>query len=1135
MASLLLLIISIFIVPFSLPSHESSVNTIKITNSSQLVQYLCHSTFKTDLQLVLISPSIYRITDNESLCEVRVHGIIYIMGTSHHTVIHCNSTIGFVFNSYSVIIYSVTIKNCGAPLHKLNVSFILPIINKEMSFSYIHYTAIFINSKVNITSSNFYFSDCNNGGGLFIYYSDHQEDNKANLTSVDVANSRVNQICDNHNAVSGLTLLYTQKNFHVKTKVHSLKINATVLIVSLYATTETVIDKSIFSGHHNGLVFYGKISHIIDPVNVSLVIKSTFFSSNRNTSPIKINVTSVVPLTIVLTNIFFANNTHSNGPCMYAVENTDKNTANLTISMSNVSAIYNSLTDSSDAQLNFGLLIFQGKIILYLFNGLYCSNYGSVFGLYYGVTLIMTGKLIFKDNVAQNGAALILHHSNLILNGTNSQFLNNTALEKGGAIYADNANISILMTTNNKVNFTNNAAFMSGNSIYAYPIENKTTLERFNFTHITNNHLHNVSTAPVRIIPCEQQHDYKHVYAGEKITIMIKALDQWNRSVFNYVFITVAKASSVGKPYSQFLSSDWHIPLIDYYQIIEERKDNTCTALNLTLLTGEDKENTGVILVSASDQYPKLRHKHKINLKPCPIGFENTHDICHCDALIGSATNGNCYITNKTIISHNIFWIGNYYTDNGPLLAYSKYCPITYCSIRDRFSGRTTIKVTDTNEFKIVTTDGAVTDICEGNRGGVLCGKCVNGTSVVFGSDKCHVCNNNWWLLSLLLYAIVGPLLIYLLHALKLTITTGTLNGIIFYAQAANCGLLDFIVYSTYYHNGILLKLSAKIVTAFLAFLNLENGYPFCLYNGMTTLVKSFFTLLFVVYLLLLVLLVIILSRYSTRLSNHIANSSVQVLVTVVHLSFYHLMDTIIKVFSSTEVYTKNFGTIHVWSLDGSVGFLSKEHVTLIIFTLVIVIALLLPYIVIVLGGRLLLKYCDKLRPVYEAIHGPYKEKNNYWFTARLLLLIAINIIYISLQSINVKFIILFTSVLLILFTVAQVHIKPFKNKFINRLDLFVMVLFLFQYIFSWYAIINDDKSWYYIWAFIVSAFLLFTIFIAIIIGHILWVTGKWHKIKLLFRRQMSCGILRQVRGSRAGYDESYYGSCHIREPVLDI
>ena len=34
-----------------------------------------------------------------------------------------------------------------------------------------------------------------------------------------------------------------------------------------------------------------------------------------------------------------------------------------------------------------------------------------------------------------------------------------------------------------------------------------------------------------------------------------------------------------------------------------------------------------------------------------------------------------------------------------------------------------------------------------------------------------------------------GPLLIFLLFKLQLTMTIGTLNGIIFYAQAANAGM----------------------------------------------------------------------------------------------------------------------------------------------------------------------------------------------------------------------------------------------------------------------------------------------------------------------------------------------------------
>ena len=39
-------------------------------------------------------------------------------------------------------------------------------------------------------------------------------------------------------------------------------------------------------------------------------------------------------------------------------------------------------------------------------------------------------------------------------------------------------------------------------------------------------------------------------------------------------------------------------------------------------------------------------------------------------------------------------------------------------------------------------------------------------------------------LLTIILYALAGPLLIYVLYVLKLTLASGTMNGIIFYAQA---------------------------------------------------------------------------------------------------------------------------------------------------------------------------------------------------------------------------------------------------------------------------------------------------------------------------------------------------------------
>ena len=58
----------------------------------------------------------------------------------------------------------------------------------------------------------------------------------------------------------------------------------------------------------------------------------------------------------------------------------------------------------------------------------------------------------------------------------------------------------------------------------------------------------------------------------------------------------------------------------------------------------------------------------------------------------------------------------------------------------------------------------------------------VDVVRVVFGSTECQHCSNTW-IASIGIYLVAGPLLIYLLFALRLTITTGTLNGIIFCAQ----------------------------------------------------------------------------------------------------------------------------------------------------------------------------------------------------------------------------------------------------------------------------------------------------------------------------------------------------------------
>ena len=234
----------------------------------------------------------------------------------------------------------------------------------------------------------------------------------------------------------------------------------------------------------------------------------------------------------------------------------------------------------------------------------------------------------------------------------------------------------------------------------------------------------------------------------------------------------------------------------------------------------------------------------------------------------------------------------------------SLYCHHGYCNsdpilIDFRYSTRD-------QKFEIFSKDLSInSSLCLYNREGILCGNFSTNYSVVFGSTECKQCSN-WWLWTLVLYGVAGPLLIYLLFALRLTLTTGTFNGIIFYVQAANVGILDML--SVY--NGKM-EVVRKISIVLLSILNLGLGFPLCFYNGMTELWKAGLSLLFPLYLLTIVVVLIILSRYFLWLSNKIADSSVQVLVTVVHLSFGRLLGSIINVFTPAKVFTSK-QTYHV-------------------------------------------------------------------------------------------------------------------------------------------------------------------------------------------------------------------------------
>ena len=132
-----------------------------------------------------------------------------------------------------------------------------------------------------------------------------------------------------------------------------------------------------------------------------------------------------------------------------------------------------------------------------------------------------------------------------------------------------------------------------------------------------------------------------------------------------------------------------------------------------------------------------------------------------------------------------------------------------------------------------------------------------------------------------------------------------------------------------------------------------------------------------------------------------------QVLVTVVHLSLSNLLSAIIYVFQNSKLYLDSRNGVKeqsVWSKNGDIAYGSYNLALSVAVTLIVVIGFCVPYLILLIGGRYIIKSrCGNnyFRAAYEAIHGPYKENRFYWFTAKIILLISMFSLYDS--GLNIK------------------------------------------------------------------------------------------------------------------------------------
>ena len=809
-------------------------------------------------------------------CQVNIThvNVYYSYGFAMIGINLYNSTINNVImsnSSYSLEIYQTNKQSigCGFLLHYMDINNAFQEVNSDKQVSHMH---------IRDTSFSYNYDYNTHSCITDTYYNKHSSSSGGSNPIVNAA---------------GLTILYTQQNTSGQVSVHiseshffynkgSFAGGMLILQYHTIAVTNTTITNSVFSRNINyqhchgaAVVFYwwyslpkSKNERRLTP----LYFDNTSFFKHKGIDNRPINnldygavYIGIVNPGLVHLNIFFSRCTFSEnlvantGACLYAtVYQFDDNTGNVSITLDSTIATKNSQYIRIPFVSSASIFYFQ-RIAKVNITGTsnFSNNYGSVISSK-GLNVYLSGNLTFNNNHATNGPAILLVGSCQLhfMSEVKAKFTNNWAELMGGAIHArGDGKCAIQIDSNVKqVIFSNNEARRAGLSIYAEPIFscyiNKSDFltsphetmayyyQHFNFTKTkSKSSLLQVSTISQTLTEGADVRPPLQIYPGQEIYYCISARDALDRNVYSTIAIDIVRnylKHNIPKKTKLWLSFD------DQEQLIQEGKK--CTNVRMTVHIN-DQSNiiiNGMIVFSLSTQ-PAILTK-SVKIYPCPLGFDLNKTIGVCE-LSSSVDNlrkhhhltvpiiGNVSSQTITRLFAFISWAGTIEYENKTKTQFgvSLACPIGYCNSNHTLPYFYSGDLSSNQSFKL--SDG-ITDyhppLCLYQREGTLCGRCSEGLSVVFGSTECQHCSNTW-ITSVSIYLVIGPLLIYLLYALKLTLTIGTFNGIIFYAQAANVGILDML--SVY--NGRM-EVVRKISVVLLSFLNLGLGFPLCFYDGMT-------------------------------------------------------------------------------------------------------------------------------------------------------------------------------------------------------------------------------------------------------------------------------------------------------------
>ena len=714
-----------------------------------------------------------------------------------------------------------------------------------------------------------------------------------------------------------------------------------------------------------------------------------------------------------------------------------ENNSTLEFDSYSVTHITNNLLTDKDLSLSV-LLVHTSRIVLNRSSSVRFANNsvlgcGGIMAVKSTLRFLKNSTVLFSDNSGNNGGAMALYGKSQLFffeNGITIRFIRNRARNKGGAIfvedsgYVDSIHFKYILAPiillykimfPSKIVFKNNTADIAGDEIFGgwidWPYREITEYSRPDeFEYFYDNRVFRIhhglsviSSNPVRICLCFNSTPNCNItnhtvwmFPGQALQLEAVAVGQQYGVVPTTVLAEFQNLSLIKGSFAKGQNV--------------QSTGKYCTPLEYTILSANmfesillrpsiDQESIPILPMDEALRELLIRRQPlvfaqlstlfsqlsiSVHLKQCPLGyvFNHTSNSCAChQSLQGRGIV--CNTTDFSIWRPGTKWINativhTTFIDELVVIVHD-HCPFDYCN-------------SESNSLQLETPD----DQCYFNRSGTLCGACRDNLSLVFGTSNCKDCSSLWVLLLVPVVILLGVALIIFLMVLDVTVSIGTINGLIFYANIVRANQAVFFPANS----------ANSFLSWFIAWLNLDLGIDSCFYNGLDSYVKTWLQFFFPVYIWLLVISIIVSSRYSLRVSRVIGTNAVSVLATLILLSYTKVLRTIITVFQYTELEYSNRERKKVWVYDGNIEYLQGRHIPLFLAALFFLIFLSIPYTATLLEIRWLRKLvcttCDsclnlwagRFMPILDAHSGPYKDEYRYWTGLLLLIRVALLLVF---------------------------------------------------------------------------------------------------------------------------------------------